>query len=128
MSAFRIIIHKRYRWDAVVNTLDCAPWCRGRVKRGKTLHYVYMLRCADGTLYTGWTTDLTARLRAHNGEGKGGAKYTRSRRPVTLVYHEVFEDGSTAKRREYAIKQLTRAEKEALAALGAKDNAAKNDS
>ena len=85
------------------------------------MHYVYILRCADGTLYTGWTTDLDARVRVHNGEGKGGAKYTRARRPVTLVYHECFEDCGTAKRREYAIKQLTRAQKEALIESGAKD-------
>jgi putative endonuclease len=75
-------------------------------------HYVYILRCADDTLYTGWTTDLERRIKAHNA-GRG-AKYTRARRPVELVYHEEFDDKIEAQRREYAIKQLTRAEKENL--------------
>lgn len=78
--------------------------------------YVYLLRCADDTLYTGWTTDLSLRLRAHNGEGSGGAKYTRSRRPVTLVYYEMFDEANDAKRRECAIKRLSRLQKEALIA------------
>ena len=81
-----------------------------------TEHYVYILRCADGSLYTGYTPDLCARLRTHNGEGAGGAKYTRSRRPVVLVYFELCEDKSTALRRECAIKRLTKAQKEALVA------------
>lgn len=76
--------------------------------------YTYMLRCADGTLYTGWTNDLQKRLQAHN-QGKG-AKYTAPRRPVTLVYAEEHADKITAMQREYAIKQLTRAEKEMLLA------------
>ena len=76
--------------------------------------FVYMLRCADGTLYTGYTTDLDARLRLHNGEGKGGAKYTRSRRPVTLAYFEEYEEKSAALRRECEIKKLSKAKKEAL--------------
>lgn len=71
--------------------------------------YVYILRCADGTLYTGSTTDLDRRLKTHNA-GKG-AKYTRSRRPVELAYWETAADKSAAFRREAAIKQLTRAEK-----------------
>lgn len=75
-------------------------------------HYVYILRCADGTFYTGWTTDPVRRTRVHN-SGKG-AKYTRSRRPVELIYTEEFDDKIQAQRREYAIKQLTRAEKEKL--------------
>lgn len=74
--------------------------------------YTYMVRCADGTLYTGWTNDLTKRLQAHNA-GKG-AKYTASRRPVELVYAEEHPDKITAMQREYAIKQLTRKEKEQL--------------
>ena len=74
-------------------------------------HYVYLLRCRDGTLYTGYTTDLEARVRAHNGEGAGGAKYTRARRPVTLVYSEEHDNKSTALRRECEIKRLTREEK-----------------
>lgn len=73
------------------------------------MNYVYILRCADDTLYTGYTNDLAHRLRMHN-EGKG-AKYTRARRPVMLAYHEVCEDKSSALRREAAIKKLTRAEK-----------------
>ena len=77
-------------------------------------HYVYMLRCSDGTLYTGYTTDLFQRVSAHNGEGTGGAKYTRSRRPVSLAYFEEYEDKSTALRRECEIKKLTRPQKEAL--------------
>lgn len=76
--------------------------------------FVYMLRCADGTLYTGYTTNLDARLRLHNGEGKGGAKYTRSRRPVTLAYFEEYEEKNEALRRECEIKKLSKAEKEAL--------------
>ena len=74
--------------------------------------YVYILRCADGTFYTGWTTDLAARVATHN-TGKG-AKYTKSRLPVELIYYEEYGDKSTAMAREYAIKRLTRAEKEAL--------------
>ena len=75
-------------------------------------YYVYILRCADDTLYTGWTTDVTKRVKTHS-SGKG-AKYTRARLPVELVYTEEFEDKIEAQKREYAIKQLTRAEKEAL--------------
>lgn len=71
--------------------------------------FVYMLRCVDGTLYTGWTNDVQKRLAAHN-DGRG-AKYTRSRRPVLLVYEEECEDKSAALRREAALKRLSRAEK-----------------
>lgn len=71
-----------------------------------------MLRCADGSLYTGWTNDLEARLRAHN-EGRGG-KYTRSRRPVTLVHVEAFSTKEEAMSREWHIKRLAKAQKEAL--------------
>ena len=70
---------------------------------------VYILRCADGTLYTGWTTDLERRLRAHN-SGQG-AKYTRGRRPVRLVYREEQLTRSAAQRREAAIRRLSRADK-----------------
>lgn len=79
-------------------------------------YYTYILRCADGTLYTGFTTDLSARVRVHNGEGKGGAKYTRSRRPVSLAYYEEYESAHEARVRECAIKRLTRLEKEQLVA------------
>ena len=71
--------------------------------------YVYILKCNDKTLYTGWTTDLSRRVDEHN---KGvGSKYTRARIPVELVYHEVFVNKSQAMKREYEIKQLTRKEK-----------------
>ena len=73
---------------------------------------VYILRCGDGTLYTGCTNDLARRLRAHS-TGKG-AKYTRCRLPVELVYHEPAADKSQALRREAAIQALSRAEKLAL--------------
>ena len=74
--------------------------------------YTYILRCADGSLYTGWTTDLDRRLTAHN--AGTGAKYTRGRLPVTLVYHETSATKEEAMAREWAIKQLSRAEKLAL--------------
>ena len=70
---------------------------------------LYMLRCADGSLYTGITTDVDKRITAHNA-GKG-AKYTRSRRPVELVYSENCEDHSVALKRELEIKALTREQK-----------------
>lgn len=75
---------------------------------------VYILRCGDNTLYTGITNDLPRRLAAHR-SGKG-AKYTRGRGPLTLLYTEEQPDRSTASRREAAIKALSRAEKETLAA------------
>ena len=78
------------------------------------MHYVYILRCADDTLYTGYTTDLKARVAVHN-TGRG-AKYTRSRCPVALVYSKGFRSLGKALSREHALKQLTRAEKEALIA------------
>ncbi len=78
----------------------------------KQNNYVYILRCADGTYYTGWTNDLEKRIAAHNA-GKG-AKYTRSRLPVEHIYHEICESKEQALRREIQIKQLSRQEKEAL--------------
>ncbi len=74
--------------------------------------YVYIVRCADRTLYTGVARDLSARLAAHNA-GRG-AKYTRARLPVKLIYQENVADRSAAQRREHAIKRLSRAEKRAL--------------
>lgn len=74
--------------------------------------YVYMIECSDGSYYTGYTNDLKKRLAAHNA-GKG-AKYTKSRRPVRLIYQENFDNKKDALKREYAIKQLTRSEKETL--------------
>lgn len=76
------------------------------------MNYVYILRCVDDTLYCGWTTNIETRLSAHN-SGRG-AKYTRSRRPVELVYLEVYEDRHDALSREWHIKQMTREEKEKL--------------
>lgn len=76
--------------------------------------YVYLLRCADDTLYAGCTTDPQRRLKQHN-SGRG-AKYTRARRPVTFVYIEQAEDHSQALRREAALKRLSRKEKLALIA------------
>ncbi len=75
-------------------------------------NYIYIVECADGTWYTGWTTDPERRVRVHN-SGKG-AKYTRSRLPVRLIYTEEYETAVEAQRREYALKRLTRAQKEAL--------------
>lgn len=73
-------------------------------------YIVYILRCADDTLYTGYTNDLMKRIKNHN-EGKTGAKYTRARRPVTLVHEEHFRTLSAALKREAQIKKLSRAEK-----------------
>lgn len=71
--------------------------------------YVYILRCSDNTLYTGWTVDIEKRLKAHlNGSA---SKYTRARLPVQLVYFEIHKDKISAQKREYAIKQLKRNEK-----------------
>ena len=77
------------------------------------MNYVYILRCADDTLYCGWTTDLEARLATHN-SGRG-AKYTRSRRPVELVYSEAYDDRHDALSREWHVKRMSKAEKEKLA-------------
>ena len=76
--------------------------------------FVYILECADGSFYTGWTTDLERRVAAHNA-GRGGG-YTRSRRPVKLVYWEEHPDRRSAQRREMALKQLSRTRKAALVA------------
>ena len=76
------------------------------------MHYTYLLRCADGTLYGGYTTDLQKRLEAHN-SGKG-AKYTRARLPVALVWWEEYPTKEEAMAREYAVKHLSRAQKLAL--------------
>ncbi|WMJ82994.1 GIY-YIG nuclease family protein [Oscillospiraceae bacterium LTW-04] len=74
--------------------------------------FAYLLKCADGTLYAGWTNDPDARLTAHN--NGVGAKYTRGRRPVVLAYLECFEDKRTAMRREAELKRMTRTQKLAL--------------
>ena len=77
----------------------------------KKMHYIYLVRCSDDSLYCGWTTDLKRRIDAHNGHILGGAKYTRGRRPVTLVYAESFHQKQEAQRREYAIKRMTKTKK-----------------
>ena len=76
------------------------------------LDYVYIVRCCDNSLYTGWTTDLKVRIQAHN--CGTGAKYTRSRKPVELVYWEALESRSEALKREAAIKKMSREKKVAL--------------
>lgn len=77
------------------------------------MNYTYIVKCDDGTFYTGWTTDLKKRIQTHN-QGKG-AKYTKSRLPVELVYYETHETKQEAMRREYAIKQLSHQEKRHMA-------------
>lgn len=72
-------------------------------------YYIYIVRCSDGSLYTGYTNDVTSRVEKHNA-GKG-AKYTKTRRPVKLVYQETFETKSEAMKREYQIKTYTRVQK-----------------
>ncbi len=81
--------------------------------------FVYIVRCQDQSLYTGITTDPAKRLVAHN-SGTNGAKYTRARRPVSLVYLEESDSRSAAGKREYAIKQMTVAQKKALIARAEK--------
>ena len=81
------------------------------------MNYTYILRCGDGSFYTGWTNDLEKRIRAHR-EGRGG-KYTRTHAPVELVYFESFDTKNEAMSREWHIKQLTRKQK--LALIGRKD-------
>ena len=76
------------------------------------MNYTYMVRCRDDSLYTGWTNHLEKRVEDHN-SGRG-AKYTKSRRPVELVYYGQFETKEEAMRREWEIKQLTRKQKEKL--------------
>ena len=78
------------------------------------MNYTYIVKCSDGSLYTGWTNDLEKRIRAHN-EGKG-AKYTKSRRPVVLAYYEEFQTKEEAMRREWEIKQMSR-QKQCLASV-----------
>lgn len=76
------------------------------------MSFVYIVECADGTYYTGWTTDLKKRVAAHN--AGTGAKYTRTRCPVKLVWHEIYPDKQSAMSREWHIKQMSRKQKEAL--------------
>jgi len=76
--------------------------------------WVYFVECRDGTLYTGISTNLDRRLAQHNGDQAGGAKYTKSRRPVRLVYAEPCDDRSAASRREYQLRKLPKAGKHRL--------------
>ena len=77
-------------------------------------YFVYIVRCADDSLYTGITTDLDRRLTEHNSDDARGARYTRTRRPVKLVYEEACKDRAHASQREYSIKKLTKKQKEEL--------------
>lgn len=81
---------------------EASEWC------------VYIVKCADGTLYTGSTTDIVRRLAEHNSDDRKGARYTRSRRPVQLVYNEVHPSRSSALKRETLIKRMSRVQKLAL--------------
>lgn len=76
--------------------------------------FVYIIRCADNSLYTGITTDIERRIREHNSDNTIGAKYSRARRPTTLVYQENADSRSAALKREAVIKKLSKPEKETL--------------
>lgn len=82
------------------------------MSKNEKLNYTYILRCSDGTYYTGWTNDLDNRIKCHN--SKKGAKYTKTRTPVELVYYETFATKEEAMSREYHIKKLKRSEKQKL--------------
>lgn len=84
-----------------------------RLKKMINKYFCYILRCADNSLYTGYTVDLERRLSEHN-SGDKGAKYTKNRRPCNLVYYEEFDNKSDAMRRETAIKRLSKKAKEEL--------------
>ena len=81
-----------------------------------SLWQVYLLQCADQSLYAGVTTDLARRLQQHNGLLAGGARYTQARRPVALVWSEACDSRSAAQQREHALRRLSRAQKLALIA------------
>ena len=80
----------------------------------RPVYFTYILYCADGTYYTGKTVNLAQRIRQHNGELRGGAKYTKIRRPVILTYVEEHQSNKRAAQREYEIKKLSHKEKESL--------------
>ena len=86
----------------------------------KNNHYFYVLECADGSYYAGYTNDVNKRLRTHN-DGKG-AKYTRGRRPVVLRYVEEYQTKTEAMQAEYRFKQLSRSTKERIVQMGGTDN------
>ena len=101
MAALRVIA-------VYIEETAAAKW-NVAVKGGRSMNYPYLLECADHTLYCGWTNDLEKRVKAHN--SGCGAKYTKARRPVVLVYFEEFQSKEEAMRRDAAIKKLTRREK-----------------
>ncbi len=92
----------------------------GIVLKTQKRWHVYIVRCAGGTLYTGVAIDVEKRVDEHNGARAGGARYTRARRPVKLVYREGAANRSAACKREYRIKQLSRRDKLALIAAGSR--------
>jgi len=84
--------------------------------KGEKMHYIYIVECCDGTLYTGYTNNLGKRIKTHN--EKKGAKYTRGRIPVVLKYYEEFKCKNDALKREVEIKKLPRAKKQKLCSNG----------
>jgi putative endonuclease len=78
------------------------------------MNYVYILECSDGSWYTGWTSNIYKRFKAH--QSGHGARYTRSHYPMRIIHLEMYEDPSEARKREYAIKRMSRKEKEKLVA------------
>ena len=84
--------------------------------------FVYMLRCSDDSLYSGITKDIDRRLNEHNSDNKKGARYTRARRPVVLVYQEPCDDRAIASQREYQLKKLNREQKNILLESQASNN------
>ena len=83
----------------------------GAIKGPMKIWYLYVVRCGDDTLYTGITTDLARRLSEHN-TSKRGAKYTKTRRPINLIYYELYQSRSNAQKAECKFKKLTREQKE----------------
>jgi len=83
----------------------------GAIKDAMKIWYLYVVRCSDDTLYTGITTDLARRLNEHNAS-KRGAKYTKTRRPINLIYYELYQSRSNAQKAECKFKKLTREQKE----------------
>jgi len=95
-------------------------WAAKKIEaKQKTVPFVYMLECSDGTFYTGWAVDLARRLAAHN--AGQGARYTKGRRPVRLAYQEVADSPSRARLREAALRRLKRKDKIALCERGTKN-------
>lgn len=103
----RLLYHK---WARRNTLIPSGLYIDGTQKMSK--NYTYMVECSDHTYYTGWTNDLEKRIRAHNA-GRG-ARYTKPRRPVRLVYFEMFDTKEEAMRREWEIKQMSRSAKERL--------------